>query len=96
MDRPILSPALSGLLGAWLPRQRWFPVKSAEFTFEPAGGSAPRNRQVELEVRPGARPAFEVLLLAVTYPTPDGQPDRRRPGAAQFPAGAPAGRGARR
>ena len=38
MTRPTLSPALSGLLGGWLPRQRWFPVKSAAFSFEPAGG----------------------------------------------------------
>ena len=38
MTRPTLTPALSGLLGGWLPRQRWFPVKSAEFSFEPAGG----------------------------------------------------------
>ena len=38
MTRPTLAPALSGLLGAWLPRQRWFPVKSAEFAFAPAGG----------------------------------------------------------
>ena len=38
MTQPTLTPALSGLLGDWLPRQRWFPVKSAEFTFEPAGG----------------------------------------------------------
>ena len=38
MTRPTLTPALSGLLGGWLPRQRWFPVKSAAFSFEPAGG----------------------------------------------------------
>ncbi len=30
-----------------------------------------------------------MLLLAVTYPTPDGVPDRRRPGPAQLPAARP-------
>lgn len=64
MTRPILTPALSGLLGAWLPRQRWFPVKSAEFAFEPAGGLRLDDGNAEAEL--------EVLLLAVTYPTPDG------------------------
>ena len=59
---------LSGLLGGWLPRQRWFPVKSAEFSFEPAGG-------LSLAGAPGAASGtaeLEVLLLAVSYPTPDG------------------------
>ena len=68
MTRPTLSPALSGLLGGWLPRQRWFPVKSAAFTFEPAGG-------LRLAAGPGGTAAgaeLEVLLLAVSYPTPDG------------------------
>ncbi len=40
MTRPTLTPALSGLLGDWLPRQRWFPVKSPAFSFEPAGDCA--------------------------------------------------------
>ena len=68
MTRPTLSPALSGLLGGWLPRQRWFPVKSAAFSFEPAGG-------LRLAAGPGGTAAsaeLEVLLLAVSYPTPDG------------------------
>ena len=69
MTRPTLTPALSGLLGGWLPRQRWFPVKSAAFSFEPAGG-------LSLAGGPGGAPAaaagLEVLLLAVSYPTPDG------------------------
>ena len=70
MTRPTLTPALSGLLGGWLPRQRWFPVKSAEFSFEPAGGlslAGPGG--------PGGATGaagLEVLLLAVSYPTPDG------------------------
>ena len=37
MTRPTLSPALDALLRSWLPRQRWFPVKSAHFSFEPVG-----------------------------------------------------------
>ena len=64
MTRPTLAPALSGLLGAWLPRQRWFPVKTAEFTFEPAGGL---RLETGAEGAPGAA-AFEVLLLRC--PTP--------------------------
>ena len=68
MTRPTLTPALSGLLGGWLPRQRWFPVKSAAFSFEPAGG-------LSLAGGPGGATGaagLEVLLLAVSYPTPDG------------------------
>ncbi|MCU1510918.1 MAG: 1,4-alpha-glucan branching enzyme, partial [Arthrobacter sp.] len=64
MTRPTLPPALSGLLGGWLPGQRWFPVKTAEFSFEPVG---------VLRLAPGRADAeFEVWLLAVTYPTADG------------------------
>lgn len=69
MTRPNLAPALSGLLGAWLPRQRWFPVKTAEFTFEPAGGL--RLETATGEGTPGGA-EFEVLLVAVSYPTPGG------------------------
>ncbi|WP_346924922.1 1,4-alpha-glucan branching enzyme [uncultured Arthrobacter sp.] len=68
MTRPTLTPALSGLLGGWLPRQRWFPVKSAAFSFELAGG-------VSLDAGAGdaaGAAGLEVLLLAVSYPTPDG------------------------
>ena len=68
MSRPTLTPALSALLGGWLPRQRWFPVKSAAFSFEQAGG-------LRLAGGPGGASAgtdLEVLLLAVNYPTPDG------------------------
>lgn len=64
MTRPNLSPALSGMLGSWLPGQRWFPVKTPEFSFEPVGG---------LSLAPGRADAeLEVWLLAVTYPTADG------------------------
>lgn len=70
MTPPTLTPALDALLRSWLPRQRWFPVKSAHFSFEPAG-------RVRLDAGPAApgpdtRPVLEVLLLAVTYPTADG------------------------
>ncbi len=64
MTRTALSPALAGLLEAWLPRQRWFPVKTPDFVFEPTGG---------LRLSPdGDAARFEVLLTAVTYPTADG------------------------
>ena len=66
MTQPTLTPALSELLGAWLPRQRWFPVKTAEFTFEPAGGLRLRA------TRRGDGGRLEVLLVAVCYPTADG------------------------
>ena len=71
MTRPTLTPALSGLLGSWLPRQRWFPVKSAEFSFEPAGALrlAGGGRAGGLA---GGGAEFEVLLVAVSYPTADG------------------------
>ena len=62
------------LLGAWLPLQRWFPVKTAEFTFQPAGSlrvDTGTGEGVPGAGIPGAA-AFEVLLLAVSYPTPGG------------------------
>src|SRR6478735_4179545 len=70
MTRPTLSPALDALLRSWLPRQRWFPVKSARFSFEPVC-------RVRLDGGPDAGAPetgaeLEVLLLAVTYPTADG------------------------
>ncbi|MEQ4520160.1 1,4-alpha-glucan branching enzyme [Pseudarthrobacter sp. B907] len=65
MTAPTLPPALDALLRSWLPRQRWFPVKSAHFSFEPAG-------RIHLEPAPEAGVGLEVLLLAVTYPTADG------------------------
>ena len=76
MTRPTLSPALDALLRSWLPRQRWFPVKSAHFSFEPVG-SVTLEAPVPAATSPGAPTGdggarFEVLLLAVTYPTADG------------------------
>ncbi|MGO4490626.1 1,4-alpha-glucan branching enzyme [Arthrobacter sp. 2YAF22_2] len=70
MTRSTLAPALDALLRGWLPRQRWFPVKSARFSFAPVG-------RVHLAGGPGAGlpeagAGLEVLLLAVTYPTADG------------------------
>jgi 1,4-alpha-glucan branching enzyme len=67
MTRPTLTPALSGLLGSWLPRQRWFPVKTAEFSFEPAGGL-----QLDDGTVANGGVQLEVLLVAVNYPTADG------------------------
>ena len=66
MTQPTLHPALSGLLGDWLPRQRWFPVKTAEFTLS--------NRSAALQPgRPAAaRPGLRCSCSAVTYPTADG------------------------
>ncbi len=67
MTRPTFTPALSGLLGDWLPRQRWFPVKSPAFSFEPAGGlnlAGPGDGTGEA--------GLQVLMLAVNYQTPDG------------------------
>ncbi len=73
MTQATLTPALRGLLESWLPDQRWFPVKSADFKLEPAGS-------LTLDPAPGA-PAgggasdlveLTVLLLAVRYPTADG------------------------
>ena len=37
MNQPILTPALAALLQEWLPRQRWFPVKSPDFEMSQAG-----------------------------------------------------------
>ena len=65
MNQPILTPALTSLLQEWLPRQRWFPVKTAEFSFKPVGA-------LSLAVPPRVDAEFEVWLLAVTYPTADG------------------------
>ncbi|MCU1532297.1 MAG: 1,4-alpha-glucan branching enzyme [Arthrobacter sp.] len=64
MTQQTLAPGLGQLLRAWLPRQRWFPVKSAEFTFEPAGGLRLDGGRGEAEL--------EVALVAVRYPTADG------------------------
>ena len=64
MTEPMLTAALSGVLREWLPQQRWFPVKSAEFSLEQAGS-------LGLEDAAG-QARLEVLLLAVTSRTADG------------------------
>ncbi|MEE2570953.1 1,4-alpha-glucan branching protein GlgB [Pseudarthrobacter sp. J64] len=46
-----LDPALESLLRSWLPRQRWFPVKSPQFGLSRAGRfTLPGAAGVELEV----------------------------------------------
>jgi 1,4-alpha-glucan branching enzyme len=64
MTQPTLKPPLDELLRTWLPGQRWFPVKSADFTLTPVGG-------VRLDERSG-EVGLEVFLAAVTYSTADG------------------------
>ena len=64
MTQSTLNPSLSELLRAWLPRQRWFPVKTGDFTLSPVGG-------VRLDDGSG-EVGIEVFLAAVTYPTADG------------------------
>ncbi|WP_427004720.1 1,4-alpha-glucan branching enzyme [Pseudarthrobacter sp. H2] len=72
MTRPTMTPALRELLGAWLPRQRWFPVKSAAFTFQPAGGLRLAGGLAEGGAGGGGGAELAVLLVAVRYPTADG------------------------
>jgi 1,4-alpha-glucan branching enzyme len=64
MSQPVLSPTLSELLQEWLPRQRWFPVKSSDFALQQVGSLALEDR--------GGHSRLEVFLLAVTSPTADG------------------------
>src|SRR6476661_6502984 len=64
MTQPTLTATLTDVLREWLPRQRWFPVKSAEFSLEQAGS-------LGLEDAAG-QARLEVLLLAVTARAADG------------------------
>ena len=64
MNQPILTPALTALLKDWLPQQRWFPVKTPDFTITQAGS-------VGLE-DPSGHAALAVFLLNVTTEGPDG------------------------
>ncbi|XAS68418.1 1,4-alpha-glucan branching enzyme [Micrococcaceae bacterium Sec5.7] len=64
MTGPALTPSLGELLSAWLPRQRWFPVKSADFTLARVGG-------VRLE-DPAGQVGLEVFLVSVTSAVADG------------------------
>ncbi|MBT2584695.1 1,4-alpha-glucan branching enzyme [Arthrobacter sp. ISL-95] len=64
MNKEDLTPSIEGLLRAWLPGKRWFPVKSPDFALEQVGGfSLPQT---------GGDAQFEVVLLAVTHRTADG------------------------
>lgn len=64
MTQSTLHPSLAELLRGWLPRQRWFPVKTGDFTLSPVGG-------VRLDDGSG-EVGLEVFLAAVTYSTADG------------------------
>jgi 1,4-alpha-glucan branching enzyme len=64
MTYPTLHPPLDELLRTWLPGQRWFPVKNAQFNLAPVG-------TVHLDDSSG-EVGLEVYLAAVTYATADG------------------------
>ncbi len=64
MNEPILTPTLGTALREWLPRQRWFPVKSADFSLEQAGSLSLED--------PAGQARLEVFLLAVSSRTADG------------------------
>lgn len=64
MNQPILTPALTALLKEWLPRQRWFPVKSPDFQMSQAGSLGLED--------PTGHAALAVFLLDVTTEAPDG------------------------
>nr|MDQ5861694.1 phosphotransferase [Actinomycetota bacterium] len=64
MAQPTLTATLSGVLRDWLPRQRWFPVKTADFSLEQAGS-------LSLEDAAG-QARLEIFLLAVSSRTADG------------------------
>ncbi|UEL29251.1 1,4-alpha-glucan branching enzyme [Pseudarthrobacter sp. L1SW] len=64
MNQPILTPALTALLQEWLPRQRWFPVKTPDFEMSQAGSLGLED--------PSGHAALAVFLLRVTTQTPDG------------------------
>lgn len=58
MNETALTPPLGDLLRGWLPRQRWFPVKSAAFTLVRAGGLVLEDHTDDV--------GLEVFLGAVT------------------------------
>jgi|GEM_PF-5241276 len=64
MAQPTLTATLSAVLREWLPRQRWFPVKTADFSLEQAGS-------LSLEDAAG-QARLEIFLLAVSSRTADG------------------------
>src|SRR5215218_5132309 len=64
MNQPILTPALTALLQEWLPRQRWFPVKTPGFEVAQAGSLGLTD--------PSGHAALAVFLLKVTTKGADG------------------------
>ena len=56
---PAPKQLLDGLLREWLPRQRWFPVKSGGFAMD-------ETTSFPLPA-PGSDAAFEITLLSVAY-----------------------------
>ena len=66
MNQPILTPALTALLQEWLPRQRWFPVKTPDFEMSQAGS-------VGLD-DPNGHAGLAVFLLTITTRGADGGP----------------------
>ena len=64
MNQPILTPALTALLQEWLPRQRWFPVKTPGFEVAQAGSLGLDD--------PSGHAALAVFLLKVTTKGADG------------------------
>src|SRR5918996_1348370 len=64
MNQPILTPALTALLQEWLPRQRWFPVKTPDFEMSQAGSLGLED--------PSKHAALAVFLLNVTTGSADG------------------------
>ena len=64
MTQTMLTPTLEQLLRDWLPAQRWFPVKSPDFTLAPVGG-------LLLEDATG-QAGLEVFLASIVSTTADG------------------------
>lgn len=64
MSESTLTPTLEQLLRSWLPRQRWFPVKSGEFSLAPVGGLILNDASGKV--------GLEVFLAAVVSETADG------------------------
>ena len=64
MTQTTLTPTLEHLLRDWLPAQRWFPVKSPDFTLAPVGG-------LVLDDATG-QAGLEVFLASVESKTADG------------------------
>ncbi|TDL38083.1 1,4-alpha-glucan branching enzyme [Arthrobacter nitrophenolicus] len=74
MNQPILTPALTALLQEWLPKQRWFPIKSPDFEMSQAGSLGLED--------PARHAALSVFLLNVSTQGPDGA---RRTAVVQVP-----------